>query len=150
MAKKVKITYVYLIGMILAAVGFCCPLFNYKKNVFANLAGNTAPNGFKFIDFDNFNFVTIAALLVLVGACAGIIFCFLKGNWRMLQLIALAVSIVGGIILVINLSGNGNGNQFQTAFAKAAGKDLWKHAYIGVYMILAGWIVAIVGWITNR
>ena len=44
--KKVNVlSYLYIIGMAVVAIGFCCPMF---KGIFGPSA-----NGFKFINFDN-------------------------------------------------------------------------------------------------
>lgn len=128
--KKMSLGILYLVGMALVAVGFCCPMF---KGVF----GSTA-NGFKFINFDNSSFVTIGALLIFVGAIAGVALSFVKAkNGNMLKFLALVLTIAGGIILVIGFN--------QSKAYKVLAKGFLKNAYIGFYMILVGWVVAIVG-----
>lgn len=131
--KGSALALLYLIGMAIAAIGFCCPMFSAK------VLGSS--NGFKFIDFEDSTFVTIGALLVFIGAVAGVVSCFvpkLKG----LKLIFLLVSIVGGIVLVIGFTSNGGVYKF-------IGKQLFKHATYGFYMILAGWVIALVGYFTK-
>lgn len=134
MGKKVSLPIIFLIGMALVAIGFCCPMF---KGIF----GSTA-NGFKFINFDNSGFVTIGALLVFVGAIVGIVGCFLP-NLSILKLVGLIVSIVGGVVLVIGFTTNGG-------VYKAIGKGFLKHATFGFYMVVAGWIVALVGYVMKK
>lgn len=130
MGKKVSVlSYLYLIGMALVAIGFCCPMFSG--------AFNSSANGFKFINFDNSGFVTIGALLIFVGAVAGIVAQFVK-QLSGLKLIFLLVSIVGGIILVVGFTTNGG-------IYKAIGKGLLKHAAVGFYLVIAGWIVSLCG-----
>ncbi len=133
MAKKNSLMpYVYAVGMALVVIGFCCPMFS--------LLGASA-NGFKFINFKNSSFVTIGALLIFAGAVAGIAFSFvsIKGvDSDMLKLIALIASIVGGVILVIGFTTNGGAY-------KLLGKGLLKHAAAGFYLVIAGWIVALLG-----
>ena len=145
---KQSVSYLYLIGMALTVIGFCCPMFKGK------LFGSTS-NGFSFLS-DNGGLMTTAGLLIFIGACAGLLLAvlpFLKISVpcrNLLMCIALAVSIIGGIILVITFSGNGSGNGLTKAINKAAGKGFLKHAYVGFYMILAGWVVALAGWITGK
>ena len=130
MGKKVSaLSYLYLIGMALAVIGFCCPMFSG--------AFGASSNGFKFINFDNSGFVTIGALLIFVGAVAGILACFVK-PLSGLKLIFLIASIAGGVILVIGFMTNGG-------IYKAIGKGLLKHAAVGFYLVIAGWIVALIG-----
>lgn len=132
--KKVSLPIIYLIGMALVAIGFCCPMFSGK------ILGSS--NGFSFINFDNSGFVTIGAILVFVGAIVGIVGCFLP-NLSILKLVGLCVSIVGGVILVIGFTTNGG-------IYKAIGKGFLKHATFGFYMIVAGWVVALVGFILKK
>ncbi|MCR4580025.1 MAG: hypothetical protein K5681_06745 [Treponema sp.] len=131
MGKKVNLmSYLYCLGMALTVIGFCCPMI---KGLFGSSA-----NGFKFINFDNSTFVTIGALLIFVGAVAGVVAQFvpqLKG----LKLIFLIVSIVGGVILVVGFMTNGG-------IYKAIGKHLLKNAMIGFYLVIVGWVVACVGY----
>lgn len=135
MGKKSSLPLIYLIGALLVAIGFCVPMF---KGL------GTSPNGFKFINFDNFGWMTIAALLIFCGAVLGVVFSFVSAgkSTGLLRLICIIVSIVGGVILVINFNDN-----FLT---KAIGKGFIKHAYIGFYMILVGWVLGLVGAITNK
>lgn len=132
--KSSKLSIVYLIGMALVAIGFCCPLF---KGL------GTTPNGFKFLDFDNFGFVTIGGLLIFIGAVAGIIFTFVPSKSSdLIKLICVIVSIVGGVILVIGFN--------DSWISKMVGKGFFKHAYFGFYMVLVGWVVGLVGAIMKK
>lgn len=133
--KSSSISLIYLIGVALVAIGFCLPMF---KGL-----GQT-PSGFKFINFDNFGWMTIAALLIFCGAVAGVIFSFVSVGSAsdLIKLICILVSIAGGVILVINFNDNW--------LTKQIGKGFFKHAYIGFYMILAGWIVGLIGAITKK
>ena len=106
MGKKSKnsVSYLYLLGMALAVIGFCCPMFKGK------LFGSTS-NGFSFLS-KNGGLMTTAGLLIFIGACVGLllaVLAFLKisiPQSKLLMCIALIVSIIGGIILIINFSGN--------------------------------------------
>mgnify|MGYP003485452896 CR=1 FL=1 len=139
MAKKGSLPLIYLIGMALVVVGFICPMFQIS---FFGL-GSASSNGFDFINFDNFGFTTIGAIMIFVGAVLGLVFCFVGGkNADLLKLVFLIVSIVGGILLIIRYNDNW--------LTKAIGKGFWKHAYYGTYMILAGWVVGLVGWVTKK
>lgn len=127
MAKKGNLPMLYLIGMAVVVIGFCVPMFK-------SFLGTT--NGFKFIDFDHFGFVTIGALLIFLGAVLGVLSCFLP-QLSGLKMAALGVSVLGGVILVIGC--------FSDSFYKAIGKGFVKHAYVGFYMVIAGWVVAALG-----
>lgn len=128
--KKMSLGILYLVGMALVVVGFCCPMF---KGVF----GSTS-NGFKFINFDRSTFVTLGALLIFVGAVAGVVLSVVKvKNAELFKFLALAATIAGGLILVFGFT--------QSSVYKAIAKGFLKHAYFGFYMILVGWVAAIVG-----
>lgn len=127
--KGSALSILYLLGMVLVAVGFCCPMFAGK------LLGSS--NGFKYINFDNSTFVSIGAILIFAGAVAGVLACFVP-QIKGLKFIFLLCSIVGGVILIVGFTTNGG-------IYKAIGKQFLKHATFGFYMILAGWIAAILG-----
>lgn len=132
--KGNKLSIVYLIGMALIAIGFCCPLF---KGL------GTTLNGFKFIDFEKFTFVDVGALLILIGAVAGIVFSFVPTKSSdMIKLICAIVSIVGGVVLVIGFT--------QDSIYKFIGKQFLKHAIYGFYILIAGWVVGLIGAILKK
>ena len=131
MGKKVNIlSYLYLIGMALVAIGFCCPMI---KGLFGSSA-----NGFDFIkNAKDGSFVAIGAILIFAGAIAGIVACFvpqLKG----LKLIFALCVLAGAIVLIIGFTTNGG-------IYKAIGKHLLKKALFGFYMVVVGIVAAIVG-----
>lgn len=134
--KKVNLlSYLYLIGMAVVAIGFCCPMF---KGIFG-----TSANGFKFINFDNSVFVSIGALLIFIGAIAGIIVKFVPSLQKnKLDFLCLLVSIAGGVILLVGFTTNGG-------IYKAIGKAFLKNAVVGFYMIIIGWVAAIVGYFSK-
>lgn len=135
MAKKSsKISLIYLIGMALSLIGFCVPMFkvNFPK---------ITCNGFKFINFDNFGFVTVGALLILIGIILGVIFSLVSVK-DVLKLVALIVSLAGGIVLVIGFN--------QDSIYQAIAKGFLKCAYVGFYLLIAGWIVSIVGYVLKK
>ncbi|MBQ7882288.1 MAG: hypothetical protein IJ312_06215 [Treponema sp.] len=135
MAKKSSVmSYLYLIGLALVVVGFLCPMF---KGSLTDL------NGFDFLNFEDFGFVTIGGLLIFIGAIAGVVLNFVKiKNAKMLKLVSLIVSIAGGVILVIGFNDNG--------LYKFLAKGLLKHAYIGFYVVIVGWIVALLGHFSSK
>lgn len=138
MAKKSKLPVIYFLGMVLVAVGFCLPMFK------AEFFGAHYSNGFRFIDFDKSSFVTIGALLIFLGAVCGVVLSFLGGkSMDLLRLVSMIVSIVGGVILVIGFATNGG-------VYKAIGKGLLKHAFVGFYVVILGWIAALCGWVTKK
>ena len=133
MGKKVSLPLIYLIGMALVVIGFCCPMFS-------GFLGSA--NGFKFINFDNSGFVTIGALLIIAGAIAGLVACFvpqLKG----LKLIFALCVLAGAIVLVIGFTTNGG-------IYKAIGKNIIKHATIGFYLVVVGIVAGVAGAVMNK
>lgn len=133
MAKKGSLPLIYMIGMALVVIGFICPVFDF----------GIKENGFDFINFDNFGFKTIGALLIIAGAVLGLVFCFVGGkNSGMLKLVGLLVSIAGGVVLIIGYNDN--------MFSKGIGKFLIDNATYGFYMILAGWVVGVVGYVMKK
>ncbi len=134
MAKKGINFSIYLVGMAVTLIGFCLPMF---EGVFGK-----SGNGFKFINFDNSGFVTIGALLIVAGAIAGVVFALL-GMGDQLEWLALLLSIAGGIVLVVGFTTNGG-------IYKAIGKNMIKHATVGFWMIVAGWVVALAGKILKK
>ena len=140
MAKKSSsMSMIYLIGMALVVVGFICPMFQIS---FFGLA-SASSNGFNFINFDNFGFTTIGAIMIFAGAVLGLVYCFVGGkNSKMLKLVGLLVSIAGGLVLIIGYSDN--------MFSKGIGKFFIDIATYGFYMVIAGWIAGIIGYITNK
>ena len=129
MGKKVSImSYLYLIGMALVVIGFCCPMFS-------GFLGSA--NGFKFINFDNSGYVTIGALLIIAGAIAGVVACFVPQLSGLKLIFALCV-LAGAIVLVIGFTTNGG-------IYKAIGKNILKHATVGFYLVVVGLVIGVVG-----
>ena len=131
MGKKVNVlSYLYLLGMALTAVGFFCPMVK-------GLFGSTA-NGFDFIqNAKEGSFVAIGAILIIAGAIAGVVACFvpqLKG----LKLIFAIVALAGAIVLIIGFTTNGG-------IYKAIGKQLLKRAMFGFYMVVVGIVLGVCG-----
>ncbi len=127
------IQHLYLVGMAICAIGFLCPLFK--------ALGQTA-NGFDLISKDS-SVISAGILLIFIGAVAGAVLCFVKiKNAKLFKLIALAASILGGIILVVQMN--------NSALSRLIGKEFLKHATFGFYMIIAGWIIAIAGFIKTK
>ena len=131
MGKKVSVmSYLYLCGMALIAIGFFCPMF---KGLFGSSA-----NGFDFIkNAKEGGFVAIGSILIIAGAILGIVSFFvpqLKG----LKLIFALVALAGAIVLIIGFTTNGG-------IYKAIGKQLLKRAMVGFYMVVCGIILGICG-----
>ena len=131
MGKKVSVvSYLYLIGMALVAIGFCCPMI---KGLFGSSA-----NGFDFIiNVKDGSFVAIGAILIFAGAIAGIVACFVPQLKGLKLIFALAV-LAGAIVLIIGFTTNGG-------IYKAIGKQLLKRAMFGFYMVVVGIVLAICG-----
>lgn len=136
--KGASLGLIYLIGMTVAIFGFCRPMFKFLM---------LEANGFKFINFDNFGFVTIGALALFAGAVAGVVFailamCKLKIPAKTLGLIALLVMLAGAIILFIGFTTD--------SFYEEIGKAFLKHATYGFYMVIGGWGVGLIGWFIGK
>ena len=131
MGKKVSVmSYLYLCGMALIAIGFFCPMF---KGLFGSSA-----NGFDFIkNAKEGGFVAIGSILIIAGAIAGILAFFIPGLKGLKLIFALCV-LAGAIVLIIGFTTNGG-------IYKAIGKQLLKRALFGFYMVCAGIILAICG-----
>ena len=129
------IGYLYLIGMAITTIGFCCPMFK-------GFLGSGA-NGFKFINFENGGFVTIGALLIFIGAVVGLAYAVLPmigiklPSSDLVKFVAIIASIAGGIVLVIGFQDN--------AIYKAIAKGFLKNATYGFYMVVVGWVLALIG-----
>lgn len=126
--KKSSNGMLYLIGMALVVIGFFLPMFKGPLGSF---------NGWDFLNFKEFGFVTIGGLLVLVGAALGVLAGLDIVKGKSLKLIALLISIAGGIVLFIGF----NDNRIYQFIAK----NIIKHAYIGFYVVLAGWVAGLIG-----
>ena len=131
MAKNVLLLKkLFLLGMALTVVGFILPVFSSKLKTMTGL------------DFINFKKLTnptyLGAFLVIAGAAAGVVFEFVRTkNPKLIRLICLVLSITGGIIFAFSFGDN--------PVTKFIGKNLFKHSAAGLYMIIAGWVIAVAG-----
>lgn len=148
--KSASISYLYLLGMLLVVIGFFCPITQGK------VFGGTS-NGFAFIKDDS-SVRTISCLLIFIGACVGLLVEVLKVLKcklpfdSLIKLIALCATVAGGVILLLTLTGNGGGSDFERSMNKFAGKmtkSLFNPA-VGFYLIIAGWVASIIGFITKK
>ncbi|MBQ9630851.1 MAG: hypothetical protein IJR49_04620 [Treponema sp.] len=119
----------YLIGMALTAIGFILPIFK---------AGPLKVNGFDMVGNGN-SIMKLAALLVFIGAIAGVVLNFISvgKNQKMLKLIALVLSVLGGLYCFFNTSDVGI-------------KLVARYLYAGFYLIIAGWIVGVLGYLQGK
>ena len=140
MGKKVSIlSYLYLIGMALVAIGCFLPLTTHFGG---NANGSSA---FKVITSNGNGIVKTGAILALLGAVAGILFCFIKiKNVGLLKLVSLIVSVAGGVYVFFNTS------DFAKNVVKGLGKITKSAPGIGLILIIIGWVAALIGWILNR
>ena len=126
MSKGKNLPMLYLIGLLAVVVGSFLPIIS----IF----------GLKFSVLDAFGSLktlkSIMALIMFVAAIVGVVFCFLSSNnGALIKTVALFASIICGIIF----------------FAKAGFFDGWFNVVgVGFYIIVAGWIVAIIGFVTNK
>lgn len=127
MAKKNGINIIYLIGAALILFGACFKTFELG---FVNWS--------IFKSFDDFNTDSIGSILLAVGSIAGIVLSFVKiGNAKLLKLVAIIAAIVGCVI-VVTLNGN------------IGIKYVFKVASVGFYAMLAGFVLGIVGAVTEK
>lgn len=120
----------YLLGMVLVAIGFFCPMF---KGLFGSSA-----NGFDFIkNAKEGGFVAIGSILIIAGAILGILAYFLP-QLSGLKLIFALVVLAGAIVLIIGFTTSGG-------IYKAIGKQLLKRAMVGFYFVVCGIVLGVVG-----
>lgn len=147
MAKKgAKIELLYVLGMALVVIGFCVPIFQ-------SAIGKV--NGFKLVGNGN-SATKLFTLLIFIGGVAGLAIPFLQmiakiPQARLLKIAALLISIIG-LVVVIVISYNSKGAGFARAIG--AGKNvvtsIFKSFYVGAYLIIIGWVVAIAGLVTKK
>lgn len=126
MAKKSSFNLFYLIGMIAVVVGSFLPIIRISLGILGKI-DFTIVDAFK----DLSNLDSWLALLMFVAAAIGIILCFVKvSNASMLKTVCLLASIVFGLIFFAR------GNFF---------KDWFKITGFGFYIILAGWVIGLIG-----
>lgn len=136
MGKKVSINFLYLIGMALVVVGFCCPIFKI---------GPLTRTGFNFINFDKIGFSTIGALALFVAAIAGLVWSVLPlvgiklPAEALVKTLAALVLVVGIIVLVVGFKQN------KVLSAVLKPKTFFKSATYGFYLLAVGIIAAVVG-----
>ncbi|MBQ7882136.1 MAG: hypothetical protein IJ312_05445 [Treponema sp.] len=112
--------YLYLLGMLITTIGFCCPMFG---SFFGGL------NGFRLIRS------SIGALLIFIGAVVGLAYSVLPmleiklPSSTLVKKVAIIASIIGGIILILEIGFHPIGIR----------------ATYGSYMVVIGWIIALVG-----
>ncbi len=146
MAKKSMstMTLLELIGFILAAVGFFCPLtkgkifgsnggsgLNFIKNLFDSSKGNT--------------FQEIMALLILVFAVLGIVVILAKLD-SIIGLVSAIGGIACGVLFYLKSIGVFDSGLSKTLIkgANKVGKAV-AEPYIGIYLLCIGFILALVG-----
>ena len=126
MAKKSSFNLFYLIGMIAVVVGSFLPIIRISLGILGKI-DFTIVDAFK----DLSNLDSWLALLMFVAAAIGIILCFVKvSNASMLKTVCLLASIVLGLIFFAR------GNFF---------KDWFKITGFGIYIIVAGCVIGLIG-----
>lgn len=136
MAKKNSIG-IYLIGMAVIILGAFLPLTASKTFGFNGSNVITAIT-------DGTGDLKVASILALAGAIAGIIFSFSKIKGFPAKLVSLIVSIAGGIYMVLSYL---NLNPIAKGLGKAFSKIAGTQPSIGLFLIIAGWVIAIIGYI---
>lgn len=140
MAKKSSVFSLYLCGLILVVIGCFLPLTASK--FFGG--GSSAISAIT----DGSGDLKVAAILALVGAVVGIVACFVSlGNNRLIKLVSLIVSVAGGVYMVLSYL---NLAPWAKNVVKLVNKGVGNHIGIGLIVILAGWVIAIIGYLQNR
>lgn len=138
MGKKAKLSFLFLIGMIAIVIGFCCPMFKL---------GPLEVTGLKFINFEKGTFITIGACLIFFGGIVGAVWGLLPAigiklpALDLVKWIAVLAVLAGVAVLIIGCMDN--------KIYQAIGKQFFKHAIYGTYLVIGGWAVALVGKLTN-
>ena len=139
--KSLKLPSIYLIGMTLALIGFCVPMFRVAGKAMGKTLVIWQANGFDLMKiFKNVDQTGafICAILIFAGAVISILLGLISiKRTRIARLVSMVISIVSGLIVFFNMS--------DTGYNIAA-----KILFIGFYMLIAGWIIAIIGWILNK
>lgn len=135
MAKKSGLLgYLFVCGLALVVIGCFLPLSTTK------LFGMNGSSAFGIITSDGSGILKVGSILAFVGAVCGIVLSFVSvKNGGLLKLVSLIVSIAGGLYVFFNTSSAGR------SIAKAT-----LNFGPGFYVILAGWIIALVGWVLYR
>jgi hypothetical protein len=139
MAKKIDVkSYLYAIGMALVVIGCFLPLVSTRLG--------SSSSAFSIITKGSGSgVVRVGAILAMLGAVAGVALTFVKG--KMYKLVALVVSILGGLYVFVNyLNQSGAAKGIMKGAAKIAGAT----PGIGVLLIVVGWIVALLGFFFSR
>ena len=140
MAKKSGSLSLYLIGLVLVVIGCFLPLTASKF-----FGGGSS--AFHAIT-DGSGDLKIGSILALGGAIAGIVFCFVSLKAKLpVKLVSLIVSIVGGLYVLLNYL---NLAPWAKGVVKFAHKATGTGIGIGLIVILAGWVIAILGWLKTR
>lgn len=130
MAKKTSFNLLYVIGMALVVVGSFLPIITISLGPLGSI-DLTLFKTFKSLDSLN----SWYALIMVISAAVGILISFSKNkNKGLITLLALAISIICGLLLFIDAG-------FFKHFFKITG--------IGFFVIIAGWVVALLGKLTK-
>ena len=143
MGKKIfNGSILYFIGMTLVLIGFILPICG---------SGKFATNGFDCINFEKITPSGIGFILVFVGACYGICCSlFSKFSSKTSKLIALAITLAGGVIVTLVITGVITEGTVHKVFKNFIKKSWIKNVGLGFYVIIVGWTVAICGWVTEK
>lgn len=138
--SKKSLNLLYLIGMALTLIGCFLPLTASKT---------FGMNGYSAFDSisGNDKVMMVAAILVLIGAIAGVIFCFVAVKGVPMKMISFIIALLGVLYVV-----------FKRLFASDAAKALAKFGNkvagtkpsIGLICILVGLVLALVGMLMNK
>ena len=141
MSKSTKMdvfNFVYILGMVVVAVGFCLPIFSASS-----IFGTHSSNGFQIFEkiSENKTMLKVSEIGVFATALIGAILGFvpdkngLKALMSFLKLLCLILSVAGGIYFLLNYGITITKNFLST----------------GSYLIAIGWLIALAGgWYTSK
>lgn len=147
MAKKAKVSLniLYVIGTALIVLGFILPIFQFS------FLGTHRLTGFDLVG-DGETALKIFTLLIFIGGLAGLVLSFVKvPNGKILKIAAILLSFIAFVLVVVSIF-NSDGASIVKGLnlGKKTLSAVFKSLYVGGYMIIAGWIVAAAGLITEK
>jgi len=129
--KKNSMSLLYLIGMIAVVVGCFLPIIEVKLGPLGSIKTNVI-RAFQSLDSANSWWQLLMFVAAIVGAVLSLVS---VKNGNLIKLVALIASIVGGLIFFVDAG-------FFDYFFKIVG--------IGFFVIIGGWVVALIGCITEK
>lgn len=130
-SKKTSLDLIYTAGMALTALGFSIPIFRQSLDVMNETVVIFSMNGFQLLTKDDV-LKSVLLLGIFIFSLAGILTGIIKfPKSKLLKISILVISLICGL-----------------TFAFTSMEILKKYSdyiYLGMYGIIAGWIISITG-----